>query len=200
MKQQEKTRLTKEKIIAAAITEFGTMGYEKANINNISSSGIAKGLIYHNFSGKDDLYIECLKSCFEEVTSALACPENIGDYSVYFDRRITLFREKPTLAAMVLEALINPPKHHIEIISEIRKEYDKMNAGWITKILERSELRKNVTKENALKYLSLMQDMFNWYCTSPKFKENDFENMIEFHEERLPEIFEYMLRGVVKGD
>lgn len=54
MKQEEKTRLTRERILSAAINEFGTKGYEKANINSVSGAGIAKGLIYHNFSGKGD--------------------------------------------------------------------------------------------------------------------------------------------------
>lgn len=94
MKKEEKTRLTREKIIEAAVAEFGTKGYENANINSISDSGISKGLIYHNFAGKDELYLECLKICFAEITEALACPENISDHSVYFEKRIKLFNEK----------------------------------------------------------------------------------------------------------
>ena len=200
MKQEEKTRLTKKKIIEAAIAEFGTKGYERANINNICGSGIAKGLIYHNFASKDDLYIECLKECFEEITKALACPDSITDYSVYFDKRLTLFKENRTSAVMVLEALINPPGHHVEIISKLRKQYDRMNAEWIVKILGNGTLRQNVSMENALKYLALMQDMFNWYCTSPKFASRSPDDMLEMHERELPGIFEYMLYGVMKGE
>lgn len=200
MKQKEKTRLTKKKIIDAAINEFGTKGYEMANINSISSSGIAKGLIYHNFATKDDLYIESLKVCFDEITKALACPENISDYSVYFAKRITLFKERRASAVMVLESLINPPKKHIGIISEIRKKYDEMNTEWIMNILKNGKLRENITEENAMKYLALMQDMFNWYCTSPKFDSSNLEDMIELHERELPKIFEYILCGVMKGE
>lgn len=200
MKQEEKTKLTKEKILAAATAEFGTKGYEKANINNISDSGIAKGLIYHNFAGKDALYIACLKKCFEEITQALSCPENITDDSVYFKKRLTLFKEKRAAAAMVLESLINPPKQHMEIISQLRKQYDEMNAEWIMKILKKKKLRENVSIENAKNYLSLMQDMFNWYCTNPKFEDNNLDDMVEMHERELPKIFEYMLYGIMKGE
>lgn len=63
MKSEEKTKITREKIINAGIKEFGSKGYAASSINNISDSGIAKGLIYHNFTGKDDLYIECLRIC-----------------------------------------------------------------------------------------------------------------------------------------
>lgn len=200
MKQEEKTRLTRQKIIDAAIKEFGIMGYEKANINSISASGIAKGLIYHNFESKDELYIECLKRCFAEITQALACPESAADYSVYFSRRVALFKEKPASAAMVLEALINPPIRHIETIAEIRRQYDEMNRTWILKILENGRLRENVQIESALKYLSLMQDMYNWYCASPKFSGSNFTSVMEMHERELPKVFEYMLCGVMKGE
>lgn len=200
MKQEEKTKLTRKKIIDAAVNEFGTNGYEKANINCISASGISKGLIYYNFTNKDDLYIECLKVCFEEITEALDCHEDNSDYSVYFDKRLSLFREKRKVAAMVLEALINPPQCHIEKISEIRKQYDKMNTEWIMNILKKGRLRENVTTEDALRYLALMQDMFNWYCTSPKFAGEKSGDVIEFHEHELSRIFEYMLCGVIKGE
>ena len=101
---------------------------------------------------------------------------------------------------MVLEALIDPPKQHMSEISELRKPYDEMNNKWILNILNSGQLRKNVTRESALKYLALMQDMFNRYCIAPKFEDNDFADMIELHERALPKIFEYMLCGVMKGE
>ena len=55
MKREEKTRLTRERIISAGIKEFGTKGYSGASINSVSDSGIAKGLLYHNFT-KYELY------------------------------------------------------------------------------------------------------------------------------------------------
>ena len=69
MKKEEKTRLTCEKIIQAAIAEFGTKSYEAASLNTICSDNhISKGLIYHNFKNKDELYLICVKQCYEEMT------------------------------------------------------------------------------------------------------------------------------------
>ena len=61
MKKEEKTELTKSKIFAAAIQEFGTNGYATGSVNNICKTGINKGLVYHNFKDKDELYLECVK-------------------------------------------------------------------------------------------------------------------------------------------
>ena len=61
MKKEEKTEITRAKIYAAAINEFGTNGYAEGSINNICKTGINKGLIYHNFKDKDELYLECVR-------------------------------------------------------------------------------------------------------------------------------------------
>lgn len=72
MKKQEKTQKTKERILAAALEEFGSKSYDAASVNSICEAGqIPKGLIYHNFKGKDELYLLCVKSCYDEMMAAL---------------------------------------------------------------------------------------------------------------------------------
>ena len=57
MKQQEKTQRTRERILEAAVVEFGTKSYEAASINAICArSGVPKGLLYYHFPSKDALY------------------------------------------------------------------------------------------------------------------------------------------------
>lgn len=200
MRSAEKTKLTREKIISAGIMEFGSKGYAASSINNVSDSGIAKGLIYHNFTGKDELYLECLRVCFEEITADLSCHEECADYRKYFDMRMKLFSEKREKAAMVLEALIAPPEKHYEEILRLREPYDKMNGEWIRNILSGGSLRNGVDIDNAMKYLSVMQDMFNSFCCGLRSENSSFESLISLHEEKLPKVFEYMLYGVMKGE
>ena len=61
MKKEEKTELTKKKILSAALQEFGSNGYRGASLNAICESGTPKGLLYHNFKNKDALYLSCVK-------------------------------------------------------------------------------------------------------------------------------------------
>ena len=50
MKQEEKTKRIRERILEAALTEFGTKRYEVASISSICSENhLSKGLLYHNF-------------------------------------------------------------------------------------------------------------------------------------------------------
>ena len=58
MKKQEKTQKTKERILAAALEEFGSKSYDAASVNSICEAGqIPKGLIYHNFK-RDYLMVQ----------------------------------------------------------------------------------------------------------------------------------------------
>lgn len=65
MRKEEKTRLRREIIIAAALSEFATKGYKGFVINELCKvDGISKGVLYHNFSGKTDLYLTCVQESF----------------------------------------------------------------------------------------------------------------------------------------
>ena len=112
MKREEKTRLTREKIITAAIEEFGAKGYKAASINHICDSGIAKGLFYHNYENKDALYIACLKSCFQEWTDSLSAAAATAGIEDYLKARMDLLRADRWKANIILEALVHPPEQH----------------------------------------------------------------------------------------
>ena len=68
MKKEEKTKQTCEKIVHAATIEFGSRSYDAVSLNAICGKyQIAKGLIYHNFKNKDELYLYCVKKSFEKL-------------------------------------------------------------------------------------------------------------------------------------
>ncbi len=88
MKQEEKTERTKNRTIEAAIKEFGKKGYASATIGTICSKyGIAKGLLYHNFTGKKELYLACVSRCFDEVTEYLKAQETDMDLQQYMRKK-----------------------------------------------------------------------------------------------------------------
>lgn len=83
MKKEEKTKQTCEKIVHAATIEFGSRSYDAVSLNAICGKyQIAKGLIYHNFKNKDELYLYCVKKSFEKLMSYL----EEGKKSVFFWR------------------------------------------------------------------------------------------------------------------
>ena len=103
MKKEEKTQRTKERILAAAIVEFGTKSYDSASINTIcAESQISKGLLYHNFKGKDELYLQCVSLCYEEMLSYIQQREtDSGDFDIpkWLAIRQSFFAEHPHITA-----------------------------------------------------------------------------------------------------
>lgn len=200
MKREEKTRLTKEKIITAAIEEFGEKGYKAASINHICDAGIPKGLLYHNFENKDALYIACLKSCFQEWTDSLSAAAASTRIADYLEARMDFLRANRWKGNIILEALVHPPEQHQTEIFRIRQSYDALNLTLLEGILSTHALREGVDKEKALNYFVMMQDMFNWYCCSPRFDKQSPGQIALMHEETLPEMLDYMLYGIAREE
>lgn len=105
MKKEEKTRRTYERILAAAIEEFGTKSYESASLTTLCNENqISKGLIYHNFKNKDELYLKCVEECFGKMTSYFKSREYKADCvqeSIHrlFEAREQFFKENPQASA-----------------------------------------------------------------------------------------------------
>lgn len=59
---------SKERILAAATTEFSQKGLDGARVDEIASlSGVNKNMIYHHFSSKEQLFIAVLEHVYETV-------------------------------------------------------------------------------------------------------------------------------------
>lgn len=114
MRKEEKTEITKERIIKAAMREFGKNGYEAAKLNTICKDyGISKGLLYHNFRGKDELYLICVGKCFLDVTAYMKSQNFKNDFRMYMEARFQYFSENPLYARIFFEAVLQPP-HEIK--------------------------------------------------------------------------------------
>ena len=56
MTQEERKAHSKEVILSASMHEFGAHGYASVTVDSICAKhGISKGMLYHYYSGKDDL-------------------------------------------------------------------------------------------------------------------------------------------------
>ena len=65
MTQKERQERSRALIIQAATEEFGTLGYDNVSVELICRKhGISKGMMYHYYRGKDDLFLECVGHTF----------------------------------------------------------------------------------------------------------------------------------------
>ncbi len=69
----EQRKLTRAKLVDAALQLFSTSGYEHATVDDISqAAGYSKGAYYFHFSTKDDILLELLRIWIEGRSTVLA--------------------------------------------------------------------------------------------------------------------------------
>lgn len=200
MKKSDKTELTVSKIIEAAINEFGRNGYAGGTINNICKTGINKGLLYHNFSGKDALYLTCLNLSCKKLMQHIRERDGTKNPERYLAARMDAFSLYPEEAHIFFEALLSPPVHLSDEISPALSEFTALNEQMVRKTLDAVILRKAVTRDDAVSYFHMMQTMLNGYFSSPAFFNTALEEKIKLHEKILPQLLDFMLYGIAKGD
>lgn len=200
MKKEEKTELTKKKILSAAIQEFGTNGYRGASLNAICQVGIPKGLLYHNFKNKDALYLSCVEWCFQSLTECLREAQIGNDLEKYMQVRIKFFREHKMEAHIFFDAVLQPPEKLYPEICMLKKEFDELNRELYREMMSSLQLREDVSYEDAMQYFTMMQEMFNHSFSCQNYGNMSLSDKIEIHERDLPKILDLMLYGIARRD
>lgn len=200
MEKSKKTEITIEKIMESAMVEFGTNGYAGGTVNNICKKGINKGLVYHNFVGKDELYLTCLKRSCERLVEYVYEKDGATDLKRYMIVRMDFFNTFVKEAHIFFEALLNPPSHLTDQINEILAEFNMLNDSICKKTLDTIVLRNGIKMDDALSYFHLMQTMLNGYFSSPAFQNVVLNEKVKMHETIIPKLFDLMLYGIGKGE
>lgn len=206
MRKEEKTRLTYERIMAAAIEEFGKKTYDNASLTTLCNENqISKGLIYHNFKNKDELYLKCVEECFDAMTSYFQNGEYKTDCvkeSLHnlFQMRQQFFKENPYYCNIFFNTVLQPPEHLKKEIRELRKNYDEFYVNCFRGLLEQIQLRDTITMDAALEYFMVFLEMYNGYFQSKSCEKEDIHALIEDHEVNLSKILDIMLYGVAKEE
>lgn len=206
MNREEKNMLRRQRIINSAIAEFGINSYAEASLNAICRNGnISKGIIYHYFKDKDELYLVCVTECFNRLTTFLnSNREKITFTNVeqaierYLDLRHQFFKENPDFSIIFTNALLQPPKHLVEQIKEIKAELDQFNINFYEQVLENVNLKSDVGREEAIEYFLIFQESFNYYFQNKAY--GDFRKLFDEHELKLRKLLKIMFYGIAKEE
>lgn len=203
MNQKERQERSKKEIYQAALIEFGTYGYNKVTVDSICSTHhISKGMMYHYYVNKDDLFLLCVKNTFSDLKNYIEQQnfvltkdvfENIKNY---FMIREYYFQDHPLQKRVFESAVLRTPKHLSEQIQILRTPLKKMNRDFLSKITAQMKLRSNLDAEKVMRYLEGIEYHF-WTVAEqyePKIKEYDIHTMLKTAEELL----DMILFGVLK--
>ena len=190
MKQQERQKKSKEKILQAAITEFSASGYDKVTMENICTRHrISKGMMYHYYSGKEDLFLLCVQNMYqmmqqylEENMAELEKKDALHALKEFWMLRESFFGEHPPFKNIFENALLRTPPHLFEKIEEIRGPIEALNRQFLHRTIGKIELRENLKKENVSIYLEAMESVF-WKLVEQYRREqriSDVHSLMEY--------------------
>lgn len=203
MKRDEKNLLSRRKILDSAFKEFGEQGYGLSSINTICTAGdISKGILYHYFKDKDELYLVCIRELFDSLTEHLRKElSNVSGTKEnrlerYFDARLRFFRENSLYHKLFCDVIVAPPANLAQAVSEIKADFDVLNISVLTELLQSARLRSDVTIQSAVETFRLYQDFVNArYQMEPS---GVFD--LEKHEEICKRSLSILLYGVIERD
>ncbi len=203
MKREDKNALSQQRILSAAFEEFSEKGYEGASLNTVwAENGLSKGIIYHYFKDKDEIYLLCVKKCFEELTAALSKAAEMlagtpaEKLTAYFDARTCFFAENPRYLGIFCDALFHPPAALAAAIEEHRQEFDALNISVLTGLLSAAPLRKNLSVEAIAEDFRMYIDFFNLHFKTGLDSSLPPECVLKEHEKRCHRQIGILLYGV----
>lgn len=169
MKQQERQAASRRKILQAALEEFGSRSYDGASMEQICTRHhISKGMMYHYYSGKEELFLLCVADIFRRLgdylTQQMLRPSGghpLGAVNRYFTAREQFFLQRPLEKRVYENAILYPPEELRERIEDLRRPIRELNRRFLNQVLAGVALRPGLEGERAARYCESMVDLFS---------------------------------------
>lgn len=193
MKQTERQERSRGMILQAALEEFGTQGYDRVSMETICSRhGISKGMMYHYYSNKDELFLVCAKLMYQALETRMKqkmeefsqCPA-LDAVKGFFVLRLDFFQEYPYYKTIFEAASIHPPKHLTERLAELHAPVRRMNKQFLQRHILRTNLRPGLTPEQAERYFESISAVFRLILVRYETEDTDAYQMLHNSEELL---------------
>lgn len=205
MKQQERQECSRQKIFRAAMEEFGQNNYDKVSMESICAKHhISKGMMYHYYSNKDDLFLLCVEDTFRLLQDYVEQGIKSSESAAYAERiqgffeiREYFFQQYPMQKCIFENAMVHTPKHLEKEIQKLHQPIKEMNKCFLESVVENMPLRPGVEKQNAMQYLESMEYLLPVVIRSGGFMaQPDLHAMFTNVKEKL----DMMLFGIIRQD
>lgn len=151
----------RKRILEAALEEFSKQGYTLSSTNTITEKAqVSKGLLFHMFHSKKQLYLTLVNSCIDDLREALN--KNPIPRDDFFEMlkassqgKLVFYNNNQNHYKLLCEAFYNTPK---EVKSEIANFYSSLSASNYSLIYEtfqKESLREGVDRNKALELIMM---------------------------------------------
>jgi len=195
----------KERILKAAMEEFSKKGFSGASTNEIAKkAGVAKGLIFHYFKDKENLYLETYKKAvntlMEEFEKFIATSKGKDFFETlkgWAYKKLEFMAENPEISDFMLTILNLPKDMENKVLSEL-KEIQSKNWMILFEKLQLLNLRKDLDPQIIFKFIIAffngLGDMYvELYKGKPEKLKKDTEKIVK----EADTIFEILKHGIL---
>jgi TetR/AcrR family transcriptional regulator len=164
---------TKERILAAAETEFLVGGYDRARMQAIADrAGINKALLHYHFRSKDELFAhifrEKVRGLFPRAEASLLKHTDFIAFTCEFvDMYIGYLIKNPFLPSYFLQVATN----HAELLVQVAPEFPKMYR----RAFEAAVKRKAIQPHDPRQFIVSLLGM----CVMPFVAKNLIQHVLE---------------------
>ncbi|GAJ41536.1 TetR/AcrR family transcriptional regulator [Saccharococcus caldoxylosilyticus] len=206
----------KDLIIKVAIEEFVKNGYEKASTDVITKrAGISKGLLFHYFRSKKNLYLYLVNYVKDFLTEIAMEELKKIQSDDFFERikEIVLLKQKLTVQYLqetqfITDAFINPPVAVKEEMEEIIKKYYEayqedflLEHVYIKDLIQTEKLREDISVDTVIRMtMFIAEQLSNKYLALYKNKQIDIINMTESVIRELNDYLKIVKYGIYKSE
>jgi AcrR family transcriptional regulator len=159
----------KDRILDAALKEFGRFGYGAASMNRlVKGAGISKGAIFKYFGTKAGLFDYVYRSSLEEVKEQLRTVRDSSGTEPFFDRLEKVLRaglefttRRPLSAAIYYRVIYTgDAPHGNRFLSEIQGTSRRFLKTLLEDGVKKGELRQDIDTEKTAFIIQSVLDRF----------------------------------------
>ncbi len=197
MKQKDLTSATPQKIITTSVELFNNNGYFATSISDIAKAAeLSKGILYHYFSNKDELYLYCLQTCVNEYKLHMSTKyTDTGNYEndiiEYIKQGYIFFNQNPQFRNLFLYLISENPAHLADKIYLLRLDFKQDNQNAFLEILKTLPLGKGITEKDVYTFIHFIQNSI-----STAFIANKSNRDIKITQENILKIVLIFLNGL----
>ncbi|MGX6445990.1 TetR/AcrR family transcriptional regulator [Neobacillus sp. K501] len=150
-----------DRIINAALKEFAQKGYDNASTNEIvKEAEISKGLLFHYFQNKKQLYFFLFDYCYELIAEEFYKKADLSEPD-FFNRirqavtiKTELLAKYPDIFKFVQESFLEESAELKVEFEKRRQELTKINTEKVYEGIDLSRFREDVDVQKVLKIIT----------------------------------------------
>lgn len=206
MNREEQNKISRERILTASLKEFGENDYFSASINNICKNNkISKGLLFHYYKNKDEIFLLCVENLFIDLSDYLKenfefkhdnIEENLRDY---IEKRFEFFHKFPYYEQIFFTAIFNPPKYLIYEINILRKPIIETNKYFWRQIIKGLNFKSNIVIEDVIEVIIGFGDYLHMKMQYGNLQHDEDKScMVEKYTKEYVDMLNMLIYGIVE--